>query len=390
MEKLIATYLESRPELRRRFDLFPDNIRVSGGGLIYARFDLPVPLATLHPNRGRNWARGGRLFLFGVWALVTVAVTAALTFAFGGIGVVNQVWFLGVFGGLTGCGLALIAATLRPVEFALFHTDAGIIALTIGRVGPQVEEFEGFVSLLIEQIHAARAKVSPTLSPAPEATPGAFRLPPKPVDINAPHRGQAEFSLDLDLEAGRVERAGIDDSRSSTDARPDVSSTGGEPPKEADMMAHPLRPLLVVAARVFLAGNYRATLNLLEPVIEHDEHVNRPSPVSSLFWAVAGDCYFLLGEPERGFRAYRRSMELDGESACLREFACQVAAHRRVEDAEEALRALRNARAAEWHTFRKHPIHVLRHNLNRVMLSLRFVRVPIARWKLRRMVRAKG
>lgn len=149
---------------------------------------------------------------------------------------------------------------------------------------------------------------------------------------------------------------------------------------------HPLRPLLVASYREFRIGRPRAALDLLVPVIEHDERANRPSVMAGVLWGLAGDCHFWLDEPDKGFRAYRRAIELDGRTGCLALFACQVAWHRRAEDAEEALRCLRAARASDWQAFRRHPIHVLHHSLGVEALYFRFVRVPLVKWRLHRLV----
>jgi hypothetical protein len=82
---------------------------------------------------------------------------------------------------------------------------------------------------------------------------------------------------------------------------------------------------------------------------------------------------------------------LDGATGCLALFACQVARHGRAKDAEEALRCLRAARSVEWQALRRHPVHFLWHSLDPYLLYLRFVRVPLARWRLWRLAaRARG
>jgi hypothetical protein len=160
---------------------------------------------------------------------------------------------------------------------------------------------------------------------------------------------------------------------------------------EENFADHPHWPLLVAAYRQFRAGMPQAALDLLQPVLEHDESANRPSVVAGVLWGLAGDCFFRLDKPDEGFRAYRRAIELDGNCGCLALFACQVARHRRAEYAAEALRCLRASRAADWRALRQHPVHFLWHSLGPEALYFRFVRVPLARWRLRRLAaRAKG
>lgn len=174
MEKLLASYRESRLELRRRFDLFPDTIHVYGGGLFYPRVDHRIRLALIYPGHGRTWVRG-KFFAYGMWALITVAITCAVNLAIGGIAFLTQPWFLIVFGVMASFGLVLVAATIRPVEFATFHTDAGVAVLDVGRSGPQAAEFDEFIAYLIERIAASKAGASPP--PSGPGEPGAIRLP---------------------------------------------------------------------------------------------------------------------------------------------------------------------------------------------------------------------
>jgi tetratricopeptide (TPR) repeat protein len=160
---------------------------------------------------------------------------------------------------------------------------------------------------------------------------------------------------------------------------------------EENLATHPHWPLLVAAYRQFRAGAPRAALDLLEPVLGHDELANRPSAMAGVLWGLAGDCYFRLDQPDEGFRAYRRAIELDGTTGCLALYACQVARHRRAENAEEALQCLRAARALDWQALRRYPVHFLWHSLGLEALYFRFVRVPLARWRLRNLAaRARG
>jgi hypothetical protein len=150
---------------------------------------------------------------------------------------------------------------------------------------------------------------------------------------------------------------------------------------------HPHRPLLIAAYRQFLAGQPGAALALLEPVVERDELANRPSAMGGLLWGLAGDCYFRLVEPEKGFQAYRRAIACDGRAGCLTFFACQVAWHRRAEDVEEAFQCLRAARAADRWALRQFLVHFLWHSIGMERLYHRFVRIPLVRWRLWRLSR---
>jgi hypothetical protein len=149
---------------------------------------------------------------------------------------------------------------------------------------------------------------------------------------------------------------------------------------------HPHRPQLIAAYRQFRAGKPQATLDLLKPVVEKDGAANRQSVMAGVLWGSVGDCYFKLDEPDKGFQAYRRSIELDSYTGCLPLFACQVAWHHRTEDAEEALRCLWVMRERDRAALRKHPVHFVWQSLSWEMLYFRFVRLPLTRWRLQRLV----
>jgi hypothetical protein len=155
MDEPIATYREARFELRRRFDLYPDRIRVTGKGLYIGRFDTVIPLSILNPEPNWVWVRG-QLFRYGVLALIFAVCGVVGRLAGGGPEGLLSPWAIGVLGGVAWLGLMLTLANIRRVEFAAFTRKAGVTALDIGRVGPQNEDFDEFLDLLIAQIRAAR------------------------------------------------------------------------------------------------------------------------------------------------------------------------------------------------------------------------------------------
>jgi hypothetical protein len=156
MEEPMATYQEARFELRRKFELFPDRVRVTGKGLHLGRFDVTVALSILRPQPNRVWIRGW-LFRYGLWGLLFAACVAGPVVAVGGPEALARPWVVGVLGAVASVALILVVANVRPVEFAQFQTDAGVFALDVARVGPQTEDFDGFIDLLIERIEEARA-----------------------------------------------------------------------------------------------------------------------------------------------------------------------------------------------------------------------------------------
>ena len=103
MEEPAATYREARFELRRRFDLYPDRIRVAGRGLYFGRFDAAIPLSVLRPEPDRQWVRG-QMFRYGVTALFIAACWAAAALASGGPEVFLRPWTFTVLGSSPGQG----------------------------------------------------------------------------------------------------------------------------------------------------------------------------------------------------------------------------------------------------------------------------------------------
>lgn len=158
MEEPIATYEEARFELRRRFELFADRIRVVGKTLT-GRFDESVPLAILHPHPNRAWVRG-LLFRIGLWVVFILFCWIRPFIAISGTKSLTNGLLPIIFGAVALVGLLLLLVNARAAEFVRFRTDSGPITLDLGRVGPQVQEFDGFVDLLMQQIQKARAVAS--------------------------------------------------------------------------------------------------------------------------------------------------------------------------------------------------------------------------------------
>ncbi len=160
MEEPLATYEESRFELRRRFELYPNRVRVAGRGLHVGLFDDTIPLSILNPHPGHVWVRSA-LFRYGLNLLFLAACLATGLGIGGGADTFARPWAVVVLGVLLWVGLMLTAAHIRRAEFVRFQTSAGIIALDIGRVGPQTDEFDEFVELLITRIAETKADAEP-------------------------------------------------------------------------------------------------------------------------------------------------------------------------------------------------------------------------------------
>ena len=159
MQEPIATNEEARFELRRRFELFPDHVRVTGKGLRISRFDETISLANFRPQPNRLWVRG-LLFRVGLWIMFFVLCLAATSAAFGGVESLIAPGFAAVLASVALVGLIMVILNARPIEFARFPNDAGVVGLDVGRVGKQTEEFDRFVEAVIESIKRAKASAS--------------------------------------------------------------------------------------------------------------------------------------------------------------------------------------------------------------------------------------
>ena len=156
---VLATYEESRFEVRRRFDLFADRVRVTSTGL-QAGPEQTVPLSVLRPEATRFLGRG-LLFRVGAWAVVwgvlaTSSMIVGMVFYGSLRSDVRAIVPLVGFATVTALGLLVALAGARPFEFARFSTDLGVSILVVGRCGPEADRFDRFVEKVAEQVRQVR------------------------------------------------------------------------------------------------------------------------------------------------------------------------------------------------------------------------------------------
>lgn len=169
---VLATFEESRFEVRRRFDLFADRVRVTATGL-QGGPEQTVPLSVLRPEAARFLARG-LLFRIGAWTVVwgvlaTTSMVVGMVF-YGSLRTdVRAIVPLIGFATITAVGLVAAMVGARPFEFARFSTDLGVSILVVGRCGPHAGEFDKFVEKVAEQIRKVRGigPPIPRLDPVP-------------------------------------------------------------------------------------------------------------------------------------------------------------------------------------------------------------------------------
>jgi hypothetical protein len=157
--EVMATYEESRFEVRRRFELLADRVRVTSTGL-RAGPEQTVPLSVLRPEPERFRARGLQ-FRVGVWAVVCGVLATGSMIAgmvvYGSLrSDVRAIVPLVVFAAVTVVGLVAAVTAARPIEFVRFWTPLGVSILVVGRAGREAEQFDAFVARVVEQIREAR------------------------------------------------------------------------------------------------------------------------------------------------------------------------------------------------------------------------------------------
>lgn len=149
----IATYREVRFDGKRRFDLFSEEIRVSGSVTMQSDLDTTIPLSRMDPRLIKLRVRNN-VFWVGLWMAIAGFVGAVILvegFRLDPFGIAP-----GLIGSIGVAGIALSCATLRKTEYARFESDAGVPVLDIARSGPDVASFNDFVDRLLKQIRDCR------------------------------------------------------------------------------------------------------------------------------------------------------------------------------------------------------------------------------------------
>jgi hypothetical protein len=158
----IATYQESWVNVRRRFELFADRVRVTGVATGQGKFDATIPLQGVRPEVARLWVHSALFY-------VAVAITGLAFVAFLVVALVADFVHGGTLppraaawtGGGIFVGLVLALATHRQIELANFCSEAGLVVLQVGRAGKQAGEFDQFVAAIVERIKALRGPAAP-------------------------------------------------------------------------------------------------------------------------------------------------------------------------------------------------------------------------------------
>ena len=149
----IATYREWRLDRKCDFELYPDSIRAAGRN-VRGKFETTIALSTLDPNFDRMWIFNSLFYASAFIFMVSVVALWIVT-----IGLNHETFdsLSGWIGTLTLVGFALAIINGRKVELVRFNSVAGVPRLDIARARQRSEEFDPFVSAVVERIVSSKA-----------------------------------------------------------------------------------------------------------------------------------------------------------------------------------------------------------------------------------------
>ncbi len=151
--KAIVTYSEVTLAGKRKYELYPDKVVITGVGSWSYEFEQTLVLKKISPDYIRlrirptvAWVSLTMFFLTGLASIVLVREFAIQSSAVPGV--------LGLF---SGSALIVAIATMKKVEYARFCSeDYGSVLLNVARSGPERNQFDNFVRALVTQIQFAK------------------------------------------------------------------------------------------------------------------------------------------------------------------------------------------------------------------------------------------
>lgn len=145
----IATYHERLPQVRRRFELYPDRIVIRARWLWRGEFENSVPLSTLDPRHSSFYIRN-KLFKPSMLVLSVGLAIALLTGSLEDLRALSPLTVLGMAIALV--GLVLTWLTSRRIRFVRFPAREGKAGVDIGCAGREKSQFDAFVSQVQRRI----------------------------------------------------------------------------------------------------------------------------------------------------------------------------------------------------------------------------------------------
>jgi hypothetical protein len=149
MSDILDSYCEKAAFGKRVIELYDDRVVVAGHRILGGGdFKLVIPLSTLDPTISQ-------LGIHQQTRLIGVAV-----FLCAGIGALSWAVRPPVFAhiGFWVCsllavfGFVLLVQSFRRIETAAFYSTAGVLRLTVARVGPHTGRYQDFVERISSQI----------------------------------------------------------------------------------------------------------------------------------------------------------------------------------------------------------------------------------------------
>ena len=153
-EPPLEKYREHRLEGIRTFDLYPDKIVIRGLMRLGSNFESTISLSSAQPEIHRIWVRtqyfqlAAAVFLLGI-LFVFIATQLEK------IGSVDSLLVAASYA-FPLVGLIAIFLTKRKLEFVRFANNSSIALFDLARSGPDSENFDDFVNVIVKQIAASR------------------------------------------------------------------------------------------------------------------------------------------------------------------------------------------------------------------------------------------
>lgn len=153
----VTRYVESSWFSERVFTLGDDHLQFSArqrfGTIVEQRF----PLAGLQPMPARMWVRDRSFETGFAWVAVAAILFVVIVPLLGRIGKHNpEAWLVVIWTVIAVVVAGIVGYVVFPrrIEYAMFHSTAGIAVLSVGRRGKHKSDFDGFVEELSQRIGA--------------------------------------------------------------------------------------------------------------------------------------------------------------------------------------------------------------------------------------------
>jgi hypothetical protein len=159
----IATYRERFAHLRRDFQLYHDQIVISGA-VAGNKFETILPLNRLVPEFGVLWFRGKRFF-YGIALFVVLATFAGMLFKAPAGSPARFIQIGAVV--LAVCGLIWGVSYFRKRPMYRFMNEGAIFVLDLIAAGPDEKSARTFAESVAQAIRECKARETASAAGAP-------------------------------------------------------------------------------------------------------------------------------------------------------------------------------------------------------------------------------